>query len=189
MKQPRVLALLVCALASGPVVSAVDLPRPATEFTIQINNSKPLLLSQYKGKPVVLAFILTTCPHCQKAIACLSKGAADFAPRGLQVLAVAVDDAVAAKNVPGFIRTFHPPFPVGYTTDKNSVLDFMEHPRAVVPLMPMLVFIDKDGVIRAQLEGDSPLLEEKVMEDNLHKQIDNLLKPPKKLAPLPKKSS
>jgi len=65
----------------------------------------------------------------------------------------------------------------------------MEHPRAVVPLMPMLVFIDKDGVIRAQLEGDSPLLEEKVMEDNLHKQIDNLLKPPKKLAPLPKKSS
>jgi peroxiredoxin len=140
-----------------------------------MNNGKPLQLSQYKGKAVVLAFILTTCPHCQKAVACLIKDAAEFAPRGLQVLAAVVEDG-AAKNVPGFVQKFKPPFPVGFNDNRFAVLDYLQHPPAVMAKMPMLVFIDKDGIIRAQFEGNDPILEEKVMDVNLHKQIDDLLK-------------
>ena len=177
MVSPRVIAVLALTLAVTPIARAVDLPRKSPEFTIRMNSGKPLQLSQYKGQAVVLAFILTTCPHCQKAIACLSKDAPEFAPRGLQVLAVAVEDG-AAQSVPGFIHRFNPPFPVGFTSDRAAVVDYLQHPRAVIPHMPMLVFIDKDGIIRAQFEGDAPILEEKVIEENLHKQIEELLKGP-----------
>jgi peroxiredoxin len=177
MLQLRVTAALALALALAPISQAVDLPRKSPEFTIQMNNGKPLQLAQYRGKAVVLAFILTTCPHCQKAVGFLSKDAAEFAPRGLQVLAAAVE-ADAAQHVPNFMAAFKPPFPVGFSNDPNAVLDYMQHPRAVIPHMPMLVFIDKDGMIRAQFEGDSPMLEEKAMEETLHKQIDELLKGP-----------
>jgi peroxiredoxin len=177
MVQPRFIGVLALALALTPFTHALDLPRQSPEFTIQTTNGKPLQLSQYKGRAVVLAFILTNCPHCQKAVGFLAKDAVEFAPRGLQVLASAVDIG-AAQKVPGFVRDFNPPFPVGFNADPNVVLDYMQHPRAVIPHMPMLVFIDKDGIIRAQLEGDSPLLEEKVMEENLRQQIDELLKGP-----------
>lgn len=188
MTQPRVITVLSLALTLIPLSHAVDLPRKSRDFTIQMNNARPLRLSQYRGKAVVLAFILTTCPHCQKAVACLSKDAAEFAPRGLQVLAAALENG-AEQNVPGFIRRFNPPFPVGFDADPNAVLDYMQHPRAVIPHMPMLVFIDKDGIIRAQYEGDSPMLEEKVMEENLHKQIDELLKGPAAAKSVAKKTA
>ncbi len=191
MTQPRVIYVLALALALIPAIRAVDLPRKSQDFTIQMNNGRPLQLSQYRGKAVVLAFILTTCPHCQKAVAYLSKDSAEFAPRGLQVLAAALEPG-AAQNVPAFVRRFNPSFPVGFDTDPNAVWDYMQHPRAVIPHMPMLVFIDKDGIIRAQFEGDSPALEDSAMEETLHKQIDDLLKAPaapksvaKKTSPVP----
>ena len=53
----------------------------------------------------------------------------------------------------------------------------------------MLVFIDKDGIIRAQFEGDAPILEEKVIEENLHKQIEELLKGPAPAKGVAKKPS
>jgi peroxiredoxin len=194
MVLPRVIAVLVLTLPFPPVTRALDLPRKSPDFTIQMNKGKPLQLSQYKGKAVVLAFILTTCPHCQKAVTCLIKDAAEFAPRGLQVLAAAVETD-AAKLAPGFVQKFNPTFPVGFNTDVYAVLDYLQHPRAVVPKMPMLVFIDRDGMIRAQLEGDNPLLEEQVMEVSLHKQIDDLLRgvasksDAKKAVAAPKKES
>jgi peroxiredoxin len=161
------------ALGLTTALQGVDLPRKSPEFNIQMPGAKPVLLSQYKGKAVVMAFILSYCSHCQKAVACLTKDEAELGPRGLQVLGVIVDDP---KQVPDFIRKFKPAFPVGYTTDTKAVLDFMQHPAAAVPHMPLIAFIDKNGMIRAQYEGDDPLLKEEVMEANLRKGIDDLLK-------------
>jgi peroxiredoxin len=195
MRKSRVIAVLGLALTLTPVIRALDLPRKSPEFTIQMTNGKALQLSQYRGRFVVLAFILTGCPHCQKAIACLSKDANEFASRGLQVLAAAVE-VDAAKAVPGFVRKFNPPFPVGFAANSDTVYDYLQHPRAMVPHMPMVVFIDKDGIIRAQCEGNDPLLDEKVIEVNLRKAIEDLLKgpaapkaDPKKVAVTPKKAS
>ena len=143
---------------------------------------KPVALSQYRGKVVALIFILTTCPHCQKTIGLLAKQQNEFGPSGLQVVASAVD-TTAALAVPNFIKTFNPPFPVGYNTDSNAVLDYLQHPRMVVPYMPLLVFIDRQGVIRAQYEGHDPFMDEASQEANLRAKITELLKagePPRK---------
>ena len=56
--------------------------------------------------------------------------------------------------VPMFIRNFSPPFPVGYNTH-DSAGAFIQ-PTGKLPQMPMLAFIDRQGVIRAQAEGEEP---------------------------------
>jgi hypothetical protein len=71
-----------------------------------------------------------------------------------------------------------PPFPVGYNNDSNAVLDFLQHPRMVVPYMPLLVFIDREGVIRAQYEGRDAYFDDARQEQNLRSTIEGLLKPP-----------
>jgi peroxiredoxin len=179
----KALALFALTL---PSLVAANVPRPAPDFVVNLNNGVPIRLSQYKGKVVAFIFILTTCPHCQKCITYLIKDQGEFGPRGFQVVAAAIDQG-AASLVPNFINTFRPSFPVGYSDDTNQVLTFMEHPSMLIPHMPMLSFIDRQGQIRAQYEGDNKFLEEASMEKNLHDQIEALLKegaaPSKKAGP------
>ena len=59
-------------LAAGLVAQAQTVPRPAGEFAISMPYGGQTLLSQYSGKVVLLAFILTTCPHCQHTTQILS---------------------------------------------------------------------------------------------------------------------
>jgi hypothetical protein len=44
--------------------------------------------------------------------------------------------------------------------------------------MPGLVFIDKDGLIRAQYEGRDAFLEETGVEKNIRAKVEEMLKPP-----------
>jgi peroxiredoxin len=173
-----------------PAVRAAGPPRKAPDYTINLTGGKTLQLSQYKGHVVVMAFILTYCSHCQKTIGLLSKDQKEFGPRGLQVLASAIESG-AQLSVPVFLQNFQPPFPVGYNTGDSAVA-FMQHPAGKVPMMPLMAFIDRAGNIRAQYEGDDPFFGDQI-EQNLHQQIEALLKegaPAKKsTAPLKKTGS
>jgi thiol-disulfide isomerase/thioredoxin len=164
-------AALVCALLAA--AQAAELPRRAPDFTINLMGGKTLLLSQYKGHPVVLAFILTYCSHCQKTVGYLTKVQNEYGPRGLHVLAAAIETN-AQLAMPNFLRNFPTPFPVGYGAP-DSALGFMQHPAAKIPMMPMLAFVDPQGNIRAQYEGDDPFFNEQA-EQNLRKEVDALFK-------------
>jgi peroxiredoxin len=171
MAKKRCLAALVLL----PLLAqAAEPPRQAPEYTIKRNGAPPLTLSQYRGKPVVLAFILTYCSHCQRTVGFLSKDQNDYGPRGLQVVACAIENA-AQLALPAFIKNFNPPFPVGYN-DGSTALEFMHHPMVKVPIMPMLAFIDRQGMIRAHFEGDDEKFFGDQHEQNLRAQIEALLK-------------
>jgi thiol-disulfide isomerase/thioredoxin len=165
--------LLCCLLAITALASGATIPRKSPEFAITMMDGKQLLMSQYHGKVVVLACILTTCPHCQHTIGLLSKLQTEYAPRGLQVLATAIED-MAKMNVPDFVKKFQPTFPVGYTF-RDSVVEYLQHPPMLRMLMPNLVFVDRQGVIQAQYSGDAPFFGDD-QEKNLRLEIDKLLK-------------
>ena len=169
----RRIALTIAAAAL--VAAAAQIPRPAPDVTINLNGGKRLQLSAYKGKPVVLAFILTTCSHCQATTGLLSKLQAEFGPSGLQVIESAIDQGAEAF-VPRFIQTFNPPFPVGFN-DYTVAQDFTQHSPAKVMSMPLVVFIDRQGNIVAQNEGGDPEMVQGVQEQHLRAQIEKLLKP------------
>src|SRR3954469_8307783 len=161
-------------IAAAFAAAAQQIPRPAPQFTINLNGGK-LQLSDYKGKAVVLAFILTTCSHCQATTGVLTRLQAEYGPKGLQVLESAIDDGAEAF-VPRFVQSFGPTFPVGFNNFQVAQA-FMQHPPMKIMNMPGLVFIDRQGNIVAQYTGGDPDMQEGVQERNVRAQIEKILKP------------
>ena len=185
MQSFRAITALVLLTMSSPAVHAAIVPRPSPDFAINMGPGKqPVRVSQHKGKIVVVAFILTYSSPCQKVIGVLSKVQNDYGARGLQVLASATED-MAAAALPGFLRQFDPPFPVGVNTT-DEFINYMQHPAVLQLYMPSLIFIDKEGIIRSQYEGRDTLLEESSMEKNIRAKVEEMLTRP---AATPKKGS
>jgi thiol-disulfide isomerase/thioredoxin len=165
--------LTVSALAMGPV------PRPAPNLDFLDANGSHRMLSSYRGKVVVIQFLLTTCPHCQAMSMMLSKMQAELGPRGFQALGVAYNAMEDPKVPPGpAVRDYaskyaNNVFPVGYDAHEpilaflgDSVLDRLGFPQVVV--------VDKKGVIRAQ--SDPPGTAALQNEQYLTMLVDGLLK-------------
>ena len=178
------ISLLTLFVALGAPLVAQQVPRPAGEFAIQVPAGKPISLAAYKGKPVLLAFILTTCPHCQHAVELLSKFQPEYAPRGLQILASAIDQD-GASAVPLFIKNMHPPFPVGFS-DPVATVNYAGYALTRLPHMPILLFIDRKGTVREQHDGAEPVYFGDTEEQHLRQSIEALLAPSK---PAPKKTA
>ena len=106
------LAALIPVLVAQPA-SAPQVPRKAGNIGIQIAPEKYLWLSQYSGKTCILAFILTSCSHCQFTTGILNNIQKDYAGKDVQVLASAIEP-MSAVNIPAFVKAFNPAFPVGY---------------------------------------------------------------------------
>jgi peroxiredoxin len=129
------------------VLFAAPLPRKAAEFVIHMPDGKEVLLSSYRGKTVVLALMFTTCPHCQKNAQVLSDIQKEYANKGVQVLGATFDQD-ASRQVAQFDAIFAKGFPCGYSTNQ-AVLTFLQQPATKPPFVPIMVFIDKTGMIRS----------------------------------------
>src|SRR3954452_23587754 len=152
----------ILVLASAFAAAGQQIPRKALEFTINLNGGKKIQLSEYRGKGVVLGFILTTCSHCQATTGLLTRLQAEYGPKGLQVLESAVDEGAEAF-VPRFVQSFGPTFPVGFNPF-GAAQQFMQHPPMKIMNMPGLVFIDRQGNIVGQYTGSDPEMAEGVQE-------------------------
>jgi peroxiredoxin len=171
----RALVASVLVSLSVAAAAAQEIPRKAPAWTISTVDGKGIALSQYKGKAMLLAFILTTCPHCRMTVGYLAKDQQTYGPRGFQALASAIDSGVPGV-IPPFVNEFHLPFPVGYNTDGNAILAFLGYSRNHLPHMPILLFIDRQGTIREQHEGsDEKEYFNERQEQNLQKSIEALL--------------
>ncbi len=164
-----VLALAGCAMPAA----AAQVPRRSPEFAVLTNSGKQILLSEYRGKVVAMVFILTYCPHCQVTVQALTKLQNEYGPRGFQVIASAIED-MANMYVPDFVKRYQPSFPVGFN-NRDQVLSYLQHPSMFKLLMPQLVFVDREGVIRAQYAGDDPFFGAD-QDKNLRQKIEELLK-------------
>jgi peroxiredoxin len=171
----------ILTLAAALTAAGQQLPRKAPDFTINLNGGKKVQLADYKGKGVVLAFILTTCSHCQATTAVLSRLQAEFGPKGLQVLESAIDQGGEAF-VPRFIQQYQPQFPVGFN-EFAQAQTFMQFPPMKTMYMPGLVFIDRQGNIVAQHIGNDPEMANGVQEKNLRGLVEKILAAPAGAAP------
>jgi|SRR5580704_16404255 peroxiredoxin len=178
-------ALATALLAQAPPSAKTATPRPAGEFVIHMPDGTQKLLSSYKGKIVVIAFMYTTCPHCQHAAGILSKIQTDYAAKGAQVLGVVFDQS-AQRDVGTFDKLYATTFPCGYSTP-DQVVKFMHADGDYY--VPMMAFIDKTGTLRTQVvsygepngEADKFLGDQE--DANIRKEIDKLLKPAVAAAP------
>jgi thiol-disulfide isomerase/thioredoxin len=127
-------------------------PRPSPEFVIQMPDNTTMLLSQHKGKVVVLEFLITTCPHCQRASQLLERLYKEFGPKGFQPLGVAIND-MAKMLVPDYKKNFGITFPVGFSL-RDPVYNYLEKSPMYQLYMPTIVAIDRKFQIREQHPGE-----------------------------------
>ena len=135
--------------AQGPV------PRPAPELKIVEASGKATMLSSLRGRVVLLAFISTQCPHCQRASVVFEALTREFSGK-LQVAEVAFDEGA---DTAAFTRRFGLTFPVG-SISREAMDAFLglEHGQRLGT--PQVVAIDRRGQIRAQSERlGSPILQ------------------------------
>ena len=162
----------LCAIG-GPLLAVMPaLPRPSPAFTIALPAGKKAPLASYRGKVVVLAWVHTNCQYCQALTLMLNKLQKELGPRGFQALEVAWNEG-AEQLVPDFVRKFEVAFPVGYS-EWPPIMAYMGFSVFDRPVTPLVVVIDRKGVIRAQTpaEGDSNLQN----EAKLRVLIESLLK-------------
>jgi peroxiredoxin len=148
-------SFLIGLSAAAIAVFGAQVPRPSPEFAIQMPNGQHELLSKHKGKVVVLEFMLTTCPHCQNSAKLLSRLYTELGPKGFQPLGVAINPEADPND---FVRRFQVNFPVGKGT-REAAYGYLQH-SIMAPsfYVPQVVFIDKQGVIRAQYGGSDAFL-------------------------------
>jgi len=178
-KSVWVLAGMLIALV--PLLGAT-IPRPAKELPVKLGNGKSLRLSDYRGQVVALEVLLTTCPGCQRASQILNRLYGEYGKRGLQPLGIAIDDAA---KVEGYRQQLELKYPVGYVP-RDLVVNFLQHPPMVSMMVPQLVFIDPQGVIRAQYNGTDSFFQDE--EKNMRRMIESLLPASKKKATTKKKT-
>lgn len=116
-----------------------------------------------RGRVVLVDFWASWCGPCKASFPAFARLHADYAARGLVIVAVSVDEKPAAYRV--FVDKWRPPFAVLRDERQNLV-------RAVkVPAMPTSYLLDRAGRVRfvhAGFHGDAT-------EQELRRQIEALL--------------
>lgn len=165
-----VLALLTLTLSA----QTPSVPRKASDIGIQIGTEKYLWLSEYTGKTCIVAAIMTTCSHCQFTVGVLNKIQKDYGDKGVQVIATAIEP-MSSLHIAAFEKQFAPQFPVGYS-EQGYVQKFLGHPENDPMLVPQVVFVDKNGIIRAQLSGEDASMNKDIQEKTLRDTLEKTLK-------------
>ena len=165
----------------GIVVSATSLlakppvPRPPKEITIETPSGKLRLPRAYRGKVVVMQFLYTTCPHCQATARLNSKLQQELGSRGLQVVGIAFNEE--AETTSAVIRDFTASnnlnFPVG-AASREAVIAYLGISIMERFVVPQIVILDRNGVIRAQSEfmGSAELQDETYLRHFLCELLD-----------------
>jgi thiol-disulfide isomerase/thioredoxin len=171
---------LICAGLALSALAAATQPRPSPPLTIKLAGGGALQLLSYRGKPVVLVFVSTTCPHCQELTKELAPMAKEYGSRA-QFLECAVNDG-AEKDLPGFIQQFQPSFPVGFN-NQVAVNQYLQWSQ--IFYVPHIVLLDRGGVIQGDYPGESEFV--KNGPANIRAELEKMLTPPaapaKKSAP------
>jgi peroxiredoxin len=184
------LALIPALRISGLAIqAAAPVPRPTKEFTITLPSGKQTLLSSYRGKVVLTAFMFTTCPHCQALSKIITKLQNELGPKGFQAVGVAFNDEVNTPNMAAngqvtaaFVNQFEVGFPMGFAP-RQSVLSYLGVSDIESWVVPQVAIIDRKGVVRAQSASRGTV--ELQTETYLRKYLGDLLSEgaPAKAAP------
>jgi len=157
-----------------------QIEHPAGEFVIHMTDGSQKLLSSYRGKVVVMAFMYSTCEHCQKTAGVLARINTEYANKGVQILGVIINSG-GEKDIPMFLKITGANFPVGFSTSDQAI-KFLHGPTDGW-FIPMLAFIDRNGVVRYEnivTDTDDGTAGKFIQDQevNIPKEIDKYLKAP-----------
>jgi thiol-disulfide isomerase/thioredoxin len=117
------------------------------------------LLEQNRGKPVLVNFWATYCEPCRDEYPMLNELAKQYAPQGLKVIGVSMDDDGDLILMRRFLARYKPVFP-NYRKKAGEEADFRQFTQAVLPSwngsLPATFFYGKDGRQAGHMFGEGP---------------------------------
>lgn len=139
--------VLVCMLVlTTGNASAVQLSKPAPDFTLNDIDGSKVRLADFKGRVVVLNFWSTTCAPCVAEIPALNTLYRDLKGRGLIVLGISLDRS--AKPVRELAATHHITYPLLMDCQQEVYFDTY-----ALFGQPVSIVIDRSGVVQDKLLG------------------------------------
>jgi thiol-disulfide isomerase/thioredoxin len=135
--------------------------KPAPEFALQTLDGKSLRLSDFRGKAVLLNFWATWCQPCKIEMPWFVELQKQYAPQGLQVLGVAMDDA-SPEDIGKFAKDLGVDYPI--LLGKEAVGDAY----GGLPFLPATFYIGRDGKVVDKVFG---LKGKDEIEDNIKKAL------------------
>jgi thiol-disulfide isomerase/thioredoxin len=153
----KIFAASMLLALTGMVIpaSAADptppVPRKAPEFVFNLQDGKQLLLSSLRGKVVAIAFMFTTCPHCQALAPILGNIQKDYAAKGVQIVGDVIDEGAKEGLTQFNLLYVKGAFPVGWSSEM-SALEFLKKQKPYY--VPSMAFVDRKGMIQSQYIGN-----------------------------------
>jgi peroxiredoxin len=118
-------------------------------LTLKDIHGRSFVLSDYKGKVVLLDFWATWCPPCRKEIPGFIELYNSYRPRGLVVIGVSMDDSTA--DIKKFARRYKMNYPILLGAGRDDLAPaFGELP------LPTAFVIGRDGRICGKHDGLTP---------------------------------
>ena len=165
---------LLTAPFAATVARGADASREAPELILSDASGKQIRLGLLRGRVVVLEFMLTTCPHCQNTAKLMSRLQKEYGSKGFQAISLPFNDD-APVAAPGFVAAHQVTHPVA-AIQRDRVYEFAQLSPMMRHSVPIIVFIDRRGRIRAQYEGDAAFFQNE--EANFRAKILDLLREP-----------
>jgi len=142
-------ALIAGFLTFASAAAAADAPRAGGNLEITTLQGKQLNIKDLAGKPVMVFYFSTDCPHCQAAAKMLAPIYSEYHAKGLEIVGVTLNPT-AHDNLGGFVKQYRVDFPVGLGDRERFVGYTGVTGRFYYPYM---LFIDKTGQIREEHDG------------------------------------
>jgi cytochrome c biogenesis protein CcmG, thiol:disulfide interchange protein DsbE len=132
-----VVSLAACANNAGGAAAQVGSAAPS--FDEPLVGGGSLAMSKLVGKPVMMDFFATWCPPCNAEAPEVETAYKTYAPKGLQVIGVDVQENAGKAKL--FVTQHQLTYPA--VVDSGTLSDAYQ-----INGMPVTVFIDKTGVVR-----------------------------------------
>jgi thiol-disulfide isomerase/thioredoxin len=146
--------LFLALLATASAVAAPQAAAPHDPKLIDAQGYQKIL-EEYRGKPLVVTFWATWCEPCRDEYPMLNELAKQYAPQGLRVVGVNLDQDGDLILMRRFIARYHPVFP-NYRKTAGGEDAFVQ---AVMPgwngAIPGSFFYSKEGKQIGHLLGAS----------------------------------
>ncbi len=134
-----------------PAPELAKLPAEVLDVPLKAVTGKPIKLSDYSGKVVVVNLWATWCGPCRSEIPELVKLYNEYHPKGLEVVGLSTENPEAsAEGVRRFVSDFGMDYRVGWASPEVS-MTLMQDRNAI----PQSFVIGRDGRIRKRFVGFS----------------------------------
>ncbi len=133
--------------STGGYIPAPQKGFSAPTFTLNNLDGKPVALSDYHGKAVLINLWATWCPPCQQEMPTIESFYQQYQDRGFVVLGVNVTAQDYPTQVAPFVQKYNLSFPILLDED-NKVASLYS-----LQKMPTSFFVGRDGVIKDVVIG------------------------------------